>query len=113
MPKREKDTKHTSDNYRGLIEEHDVFFDGPVPPSCWPTQYADIFRNIRDIERLRFDEYGPNENRGTLSVAEMKDRVVRLIRIAYNCLRQRENEPTWRGHTEPEVISRFNAEVVW
>jgi hypothetical protein len=113
MPRREKDVKLTPEKHRGLIEEYDVCFDGPIPPSSWPVQYMDIFRNIRDIERLRYDEYGANEKRGMLSVGEMKERVLRLIRIAYNCRKQRENEATWRGHTEPEVVSRFNAEVVW
>lgn len=109
MPKRDKDRKLTAEQHRELAEEYNICFDGPTPPSSWPVQYAEIFRNIRDIERLRYDEYGPNEKRGML----MKDRVVRLTRIAYNCRKQRENEATWRGHTEPEVVSRFDAEVVW
>lgn len=109
MPRRENNPKE----HRELIEDHDIYFDGPIPPSSWPVHYSKIFQNIRDIERLRFDEYGSNEKRGILPVAEMKKRVSKLNGIAYKCRKQRENEATWRGHTEPEVISRFDAEVLW
>jgi hypothetical protein len=113
MPNREKDPKLTPEEYRKLIETYNIHFDGPIPSSTWPVEYGKIFQNIRDIERLRFDEYGPNEKRGLLPVAEMKDRVARVNRIAFNCRRQLENEATWRAHAEPEIFSRFDAEVVW
>lgn len=113
MPNREKDTGSPPKDVRDLIEEYNISFDGPIPPSSWPVLYRDIFQNIRDIERLRFDEYGPNEKRGMLSVAEMKVRVRRLIRIAQDCRKQRKNEVGWRLHTEPEIVSRLIAEVVW
>ena len=48
-----------------------------------------------------------------LSVAEIKNRVARLNRIAYDCRKRRENEATWRGLTESEIVSRFDAEVAW
>ena len=107
------DPKLTPEQYRSLIEEYDICFDGPVPPEDWPTQYVDIFSQVHDIKRLRYEEYKPNERRAILTVAEIKNRVARLNRIAYNCRKQRENEATWRGLTEPEIVSRFATEVTW
>ena len=107
------DPKLTPEQHRSLIEEYDICFDGPVSSSDWPTQYVDIFRPVHDIGRLRYEEYKPNERRAMLTVAEMKDRIARLNHIASNCRKQRENEATWRGLTEPEIVSRFAAEVTW
>jgi hypothetical protein len=98
---------------RELIEEYEICFEGPIPPSRWHSKYTDIFRTIRDIERLRYDEYGHNEKRGILPVAEMKARVRRLNLIAYRDRKTRENEATWRAHAEHEVVFRFSTEVVW
>ena len=107
------DPKLTPEQHRSLIEEYDICFDGPVPSEDWPTQYVDIFRPVHDIKRLRYEEYKPNERRALLTVAEIKDRVARLNRIAYNCRKQRVNEATWRGLTEPDIVSRFATEVTW
>jgi hypothetical protein len=107
------DLKLTPEQYRRLIKEYDICFDGPVPSEDWPTQYVDIFRPVHDIKRLRYEEYKPNEKRALLTVAEIKGRVARLNRIAYNCRGQRVNEATWRGLTEPDIVSRFAAEVTW
>jgi hypothetical protein len=112
MPAR-RETKLTDEQHRKLVEEYNIHFDGPIPPSRWPNRYAEVFRNILDIKSLRYDEYRPNERRGLLAVAEMKDRVAKLTRIAYSCRKQRENEATWRGLTEPEIVSRFAAEATW
>jgi hypothetical protein len=101
------------EQHRKLVKEYNILFEGPIPPSSWPPKYAEIFQNIRDIKHLLYEEYKPNDRRSMLAVAEMKDRVVKLNRIAHSCRKQRENEPTWRGLTEPEVVSRFAAEVVW
>jgi hypothetical protein len=111
MPK--GDPKLTPEKHRSLIEEYDICFDGPIPSSRWPTQYVDIFRPLHDIKHLRYEEYKPNERRAILTVAEMKDRIARLNRIASNCRKQLENEATWRGLTEPEIVSRLAAEVTW
>lgn len=96
-----------------LIEEHNIIFEGPIPPSDWPPQYAEIFRKIRDIGRLQFDEYGHSDRRGMLTLREMSKRVLDLTHKAYTCRNQRENEMAWRIHTEPMIVSGFSAEVVW
>jgi hypothetical protein len=96
-----------------LIKEYNINFEGISPPSEWPAQYAEVFRIIYDIKNLAYEEYEPNGRRTTLAVAEMKDRVAKLNRIARSCLDQRENEATWRGLTEPQIVFRFDAEVKW
>jgi hypothetical protein len=107
------DPKLKPEQHRNLVERYNIHFDGPILPSSWPDQYVNIFGNFREIKCLRYEEYKPNERRGVRAVAEMKDRVARLNRIAHSCRKQRENEPTWRGLTEPEIVSRFIAEVAW
>lgn len=98
---------------RKLIKEYNINFDGILPPSEWPAQYAELFRKIYDIKNLAYEEYKPSERRTTLAVTEMKDRVAKLSRIARSCLLQDANEPTWRGLTESHIFSRFDAEVKW
>lgn len=103
----------TAEEHRNLVKAYNIHFDGPRPPSSWPDQYAEIFRIIYDIKGLRYEDYKASERRGMLAVAEMKNRVARLNHIAQICRDQRENEATWRGLTEPEIVSRFAAEVRW
>jgi hypothetical protein len=103
----------TPEQYRSLIEEYGIRFDGPIPSKDWPTQYVDIFRPIHDIKSLKYEEYSPNERRAMITVAEIKDRVARLNRIAYTCRMHQENEATWRGLAEPDIVSRFATEVTW
>jgi hypothetical protein len=103
----------TAEEHRRLVEEYNIHFEGPTTPSEWPGQYINTLRVIYDIKDLRYDGYKSSERRSMLAIAEMKDRVGRLNRIACNCRKQRENEATWRGLTEPEIVSRFAAEVAW
>jgi hypothetical protein len=98
---------------RKLMNEYSINFEGILPPSEWPVQYAELFRKIYDIKNLAYEEYQPGERRTTLAVAEMKDRVAKLNRIARTCLYQDGNEATWRGLTEHQIVSRFDEEVKW
>jgi hypothetical protein len=113
MPKVRKLPKLTPDQHRALVEEYNISFDGPIFPSRWPAQYEHIFQKIRDIQCLRFDEYRPEGTMEIPTVSEMKNRVLELTDIAHDCRRRRENEATWRAHTEPMIVSRFDAEAVW
>lgn len=112
MPRCEKPTPQ---ELQRLIEEHNISFEGPVPPSEWPAQYADVFRNIRNIGRTEYTEYKPNATRGLLTVAGTKKRVRELVCSADKCRKQslNFNEEDWRGETEDKVLGRFAAEVVW
>jgi|SRR5271167_4055427 len=105
--------KLTAEQLRDLIGEYNIHFEGPIPPVAWPLQYSEVFQNIRNIDRTRYDEYESNENRGPITVAKLKKRVLKLNRTAYDCRRQRVNEASWRQDTEPQIVSRLGAEVVW
>lgn len=106
-------SKPTPDEHRKLVKQYNIHFDGGTQPSRWPTQYAHIFQKVLDIKRLGYDDYKPSETRRMAAVAEMKDRIAKLNRIAHTCRDQRENEATWRGLTEPEIVCRFAEEVAW
>ena len=82
MNRRDRDRKLTAEEHRKLVEEYGIVFDGPIPPTSWPCQYAQIFSTIREIERLIFDEYELNEKRSVFKAVEMQRRVKRLTRIA-------------------------------
>jgi hypothetical protein len=102
--------KLTDDQFRDLIEEYGIYFDGPIHKSSWPAQYADIFQKIKDISRSEFDDRGTtHDERGP----SLRSRASKLSKVAYSCRKRRENEATWRLHTEPLVVSRFGTEFVW
>src|SRR5665213_2765733 len=101
MPKHPKYPKLNADQLHDMIKEYDIHFDGPVSSSEWPLPHVQTFQSVRDVDRVRYEEYGPDEKRGLLAVAQMKERVHKLIRTGTNCRKQRENESTWRNHTEP------------
>lgn len=105
--------KLSAEQIRDLIQQYNISFVGPVPPSSWPTQHIDVFQQIRNISQERYEKYGPKEQKGILEVEETKKRVRRLNNIAYDCRTQRLNEAGWRLNTEPEVFFRFGTEVVW
>lgn len=112
MTKRQKEPKLTPKQIRALIAEY-IQFDGRSLASCWPAQYADTFSQVRDISSMRYDQYGPNEKRGPLEVAEKKRQVSELTNSAEECRKASDNETTWRFGTEIAVAGSFNAEVVW
>lgn len=114
MPYRERNaTTLKRRRFRELIANHDIEFRGPIPPSKWPERYKNIFDRIRDIDRERFDEYQPGERRAILSVAQMKERVRKLVSATAAARRELVNEYTLRLRTEPHVVARFETEVIW
>jgi hypothetical protein len=102
-----------AERLRSWIAKYKIVFEGPLPSRKWPHQYSTIFRSIRDIDRVRFEDYAPNEYRGLLTVSEIKARVANINKIAYTCRRARANEQTWRLKMEHWIIWRFDAEVAW
>ena len=98
---------------RWWIGKYEIAFEGPLPAGKWPAQCESIFRSIREIDRIRFDDFGPNDNRGLLTVAQIKKRVTNINEVAYTCRKDRVNEQTWRLKTEHWILWRFDAEVVW
>jgi hypothetical protein len=105
--------KLTVEERLDLIEEYKICFEGPIPAGRWPVQYQKIFEDIRNIQRMRYDEYEVNDSRDLITVAAMRRRVRELNQTAYDCRKKRENEDTWRARIEPQVVSRFGEEVVW
>jgi hypothetical protein len=106
-------TLSVSERLRSWISKYNIKFEGPLPARHWPHQYAGIFQSIRDIDRVRFDEYMPNDDRGLLTVSELKARVININKIAYICRRARANESTWRLKMEHWILWRLDAEVAW
>ena len=96
-----------------LIADHDIVFEGPKPSEKWPPQYANIFREVHEIDRVRYNEYDQNEDRGLLTVSEVKGKAVRLTTVSSDLREDGENEDTWRLHTEPVIVNRFELEVAW
>jgi hypothetical protein len=100
---------------RDLIKEYGIEFRGPLTPSQWPQNYYNLFLRVRETGFTEFEKYKPDAEigRSIIKIEEMKQRAVDLTRIAYDDRRGRVNEPTLRGHTEPLVFARFQAEVKW
>jgi hypothetical protein len=103
---------------RHLMEEYEIFFDGPLLPRDWPVQYKENFEKIRQIARETYDDYGKDgrlDQRLTVlpNIPQIKRRACELRREAYRCRRQRVNEATWRLSTEHFIIAQFRAEVIW
>ena len=99
-------------DYR-LIAEHHMVFEGPKPSEKWPPQYANIFREVHEIDRVRYKEYDRNEKRDLLTVSEMKRKALNLTTLSFELREDRENEDTWRFETEPVIVGRFELDVVW
>ena len=108
-----KKTGPTSEQIRDLIQHNHIVFEGPRPSSCWPPQFAEIFKQIQEVRHERYQDYRPSETRGISDVEELKSRVRKLNIDAYECRRDRMNESGWRFKIEYKIVSRFEAEVVW
>jgi hypothetical protein len=110
--------KLTQEELRQLIEEHNISFEGPIPPREWPERYRHTFEEIRGIENLRI-EAATSRTDDDHAVAQvpaqwqLKRRAIWLSRVAWRCRRERANEAQWRHETEPVVLARFDLEVSW
>ena len=105
--------KHIDEEYRALMKEWEISFDGPIQPSSWPAEYAKRFQVIRNISRIWFDEYSQSLKFDKLSVADKKARIRALVISARYCRENGVEESTWRTETENKVVARFSAELVW
>ena len=109
-----KKPKLPKENLRGLVKDHSINFEGPVPPKKWPTQYSHIFQAIRDIWANRYDEYVKRTDIDQKTIRKLKVRV-RELRTKAASLRNdiATNEDTWRDWIETLVMGRFDQEIVW
>lgn len=103
----------SDDGLRQLIAKYNIVFEGPSRPQKWPLRYASIFARIHDIRRIEFDEYGPSENRGLLTVTQLKRAVVHINHAANRCLKARSNDWEWRSRIEHLIMSLFDADLMW
>jgi hypothetical protein len=96
------------------VENHDIKFEGPVPPSQWPDRYKHLFQVIHNIWSNRYDDY---EKRTDVDARIKRSQCARVRDLRINASRLRvdveSNEDTWRGLIEVKVIGRFDQEIVW
>ena len=111
--KSHRQDKLSAREMRDLIKEYGIEFRGLLTPSQWPKSYSNLFLGFRETGSMEFDKYQPDKNNNDPFVDEMKRRAIELTRIAAKDRKNRDNELTLRGNTEPLVFARFGAEVKW
>lgn len=109
-----KKAKPTKEQLKGLVDEYNIKFEGPVPPKLWPSQYNHLFHVIRDIWVNRYDDYIQRTDISQKTVRGLRARV-RDLRTNASRLRTDFgiNEETWRASIETLVFRRFDQEIVW
>ena len=96
-----------------LIKDHNIHFDGPVPPRQWPSQYRHHFQVIHEIGRVRYAEYKLDKKVPRGRVKDFRNRVYSLREKAYHFLDNPSlNETTWRDLEQP-ILKRFDERVIW
>jgi hypothetical protein len=109
-----KKAKLSKEQLKGLVDEYDINFEGPVPPRQWPTQYSHLFQVIRNIWANRYDKYITRTDIDQKTIRKQIARV-RDLRTRATSLRMDFgiNEDTWRSLIENPVMGRFDQEIVW
>jgi hypothetical protein len=111
MPPR-KD-KLSKGDFRELVRQKGIRFEGPAPPREWPPEYASHFNIIRCIETTRYDNYRANLEITRQHRDALRERVQYLRKKAYAFLDDATvNEATWR-ELEQHVLKRFDEHVIW
>ncbi|EER25114.1 hypothetical protein CPC735_017160 [Coccidioides posadasii C735 delta SOWgp] len=104
--------KLSREKERRLVDQHNIKFDGPIQPSEWPTSYAQIFRKVRDIEKVRSDEYCSSQRNDLLEAQRNRNfnRASNLVNAAYECRISSLDEENWRRKTEDFLLKRFSSD---
>lgn len=98
--------------FRQLIRNYGIRFEGPVPPREWPDQHKHHFQVIREISTIRYDDYKVNERIPKERRKDFQKRVNYLREKAYNLLDDvKANEATWR-ELELSILKRFDERVI-
>ncbi|KAF9888430.1 hypothetical protein FE257_008708 [Aspergillus nanangensis] len=117
MPLQTSLGKLTPQKQHALIQKYNISIEGPIRSHDWPRNYASLFGLVRDIEKIRYEEYYQadleNDNQRLLHVAQMRNRVSKLVSQAHRLRESLDNEETWRLETEHLVLERFTTEVDW
>ncbi|KAL4984163.1 hypothetical protein BDW68DRAFT_193791 [Aspergillus falconensis] len=97
-----------------LIRKYSISIDGPIRRQDWPQRYAPIFGLVRDMERVRYDDYLTKDNAGDdariVFVGNMCNRVNKIVSRAYALRASLDNEETWRYRTEHLILERFETD---
>lgn len=107
-----------SDEERELIAKHKIKFLGPLPDSRWPAHYVPLFEPLREIEKVKYDEYVREAKRrkGIPEGRQMRETIrntQRLQNTANYCRKTGAQEQDWRANTENYVFRRFKEDVTW
>ncbi|KAF2181384.1 hypothetical protein K469DRAFT_692222 [Zopfia rhizophila CBS 207.26] len=111
MPPRKE--KLPKEDFRQLIRNYGIRFEGPVPPKVWPSQHKHHFQAIRKIDTIQYDDYKVNQLIPKERREDFRNRVNYLREKAYNLLDDvKANEATWR-ELELSILKRFDERVIW
>ncbi|PVH99819.1 hypothetical protein DM02DRAFT_415682 [Periconia macrospinosa] len=113
MPPRNMKASETHEGLKRLMESYSISFEGPVPPNRWPSLYSHHFHVIRDISRVRYDEYIARTDLDVSLKVRQQKRVRQLREKAYSLRKDLNiNEDTWRGMIEPHAVEIFEESVI-
>ncbi|KAF2818783.1 hypothetical protein CC86DRAFT_460914 [Ophiobolus disseminans] len=98
--------------YRQLVREKGIRFEGPAPPRDWPTEFKRHFQVIRSIESTRYEDYRTDRSIPRSRRLEFCDRVRYFRNKVYDFLDDTSvNETTWR-ELEQKILERFDSFVI-
>ncbi|KAH8592079.1 hypothetical protein B0O99DRAFT_689861 [Bisporella sp. PMI_857] len=105
--------KLTPEKLMQHLENHDIQFEGPIPPRKWPDRYAPLFQVIRKIWAIRYDEYIKRTDIEQKTVHRQRRRVRAIISKTAKFRRNIGSlEETWRDSAEKIVAEVFDEEAI-
>lgn len=111
MPPRKE--KLSKEEFRQLIHDKGIRFEGPVPPKEWPNQHKHLFQAIRKIDAIRYDDYKVDSRIPKERRKDFQKRIRYLREKAYFFLDDvKANEATWR-ELELSILKRFDERIIW
>jgi len=109
-------TPDQKEEYRTLMKEYRIHFDGPVGKDEWPASHRKKFDDIRNLGRTEFLQYRESIRADSEFYPwreQTKRRAERIAELAERCREGRKNEAGWRLSLESEILVRFTIEVAW
>ncbi|OQD90679.1 hypothetical protein PENANT_c001G02842 [Penicillium antarcticum] len=101
-------------NRWNLAKELHIKFLGPVQPSQWPSTHERLFSDVQKLGKRTFHWFTESITIDTLEKPwrnAIRNRAMRLSKLAEESKRIRRNEDSWRFTIENEVMHRFTVEV--
>ncbi|KAH7385875.1 hypothetical protein BKA66DRAFT_548583 [Pyrenochaeta sp. MPI-SDFR-AT-0127] len=93
--------------FRELIRNHGIRFEGPLPPKNWPDEYQNHFHAIRYIGHIQYEDYMVDHRVPKGQRRIFKERINYLRKRSYELLDDaKANEATWRELEQP-ILKRF------